>query len=442
MKDDRKTKKQLLDELLELRQRVAVLETTGSESGKTGHRLTTEVAAISAVVNDMLLGEVDDSKTEKRVLDSCLIATHSVYGMIGKVNEHGKYDTTTYSGRALKDCAFPEALAWELSTGMTIRGIWGWPILHGKPLICNDLKTHPDSVGSPEGHTPILCFLGVPLKREENIVGMVAVANKPGGYTQDDRNTLVRLASIISVSRQHRQAQQAMRRTAEELVAVNEELEAFSYSVSHDLRAPLRAIDGFSKMLVEDYGANLDTEGRRLLGVIQSSVGEMGQLIDDLLAFSRLGRKEISKTHINMRDLAEEVFRNLETEILQGEVQFNVESVPSLRGDRTLIREVLKNLISNAVKFARHRELTVIEISGRVEGNEHLYTITDNGVGFDMKYADKLFKPFQRLHSSGEFEGTGIGLALSHHIIHRHGGRVWAESKIGEGAVFHFAIPR
>ncbi len=180
-------------------------------------RMEKEFTAITGVVNDMLRGEVDDAVTENRVLDACLAATDSIYGMIGMINEHGKYDTTTYSSQTLKDCAFSEALAWEMSTGMTIRGIWGWPMLHGKPLLCNDLQAHPDRVGLPKGHAPLWCFLGVPLKREGKVVGMVAVANKPTGYTQEDRDALIRLASVISVSRQHRLALRAAKRTHEEL---------------------------------------------------------------------------------------------------------------------------------------------------------------------------------------------------------------------------------
>jgi len=149
----------------------------------------------------------------------------------------GKYDAMTYSSQTLKDCAFPEALAWEMSTGMTIRGIWGWAMLHGGPLLCNDLKSHPDSVGFPKGHVPLVCFLGVPLKREGNVVGMVAVANKPGGYTEEDRTTLIRLASIISVSRKHRVALIEAKRTSKELEQKISELEQFhDATVDRELR--------------------------------------------------------------------------------------------------------------------------------------------------------------------------------------------------------------
>ncbi len=189
MKDQDKTKQQLINELKALRQEIARLENLDAQRKQIEGRLEKESTAVTSVISDMLRGEVDDKETEQRVLDACLAATDSVYGMIGVINEHGKYDTTTYNSKALQDCAFPEALAWEMSTGMAIRGIWGWPMLHGEPLLCNDLQSHPDRVGFPEGHAPLQCYLGVPLRRDEEVVGMVAVANKPSGYTEADKAT-------------------------------------------------------------------------------------------------------------------------------------------------------------------------------------------------------------------------------------------------------------
>jgi len=180
--------------------------------------------AIASIVNYMLFGEIDDAQTEMRVLEACLAATDSAYGMIGVINEHGRYDTTSYSGRTLHDCAFPDALKWELSTGMPIRGVWGWPMLHGESLICNDLDAHPDHVGQPEGHVPIRSFLGVPLVRNGEVTGMVAVANKPGGYGASDRETLRRLAAVMTVSRQHREALARAETTSTELEQANAEL--------------------------------------------------------------------------------------------------------------------------------------------------------------------------------------------------------------------------
>ena len=227
-----------------------------------------------------------------------------------------------------------------------------------------------------------------------------------------------------------------------ELQSVNKELEAFSYSVSHDLRTPLRAIDGFSQVLLEDHREKLGKEGRRVLDIIRDNTGRMGELISDLLTLSRLGRKEIRKTKINMEDLARAIFEELRSATPQRKLKTMINALPSAFGDESLIREVLTNLISNAIKFSRNEKSPVIEVGGKSENNENIYYVKDNGAGFDMKYSDKLFGVFQRLHSQQEFKGTGVGLAIVRRIIERHGGRVEAEGKVGKGAIFYFTLPK
>lgn len=230
-------------------------------------------------------------------------------------------------------------------------------------------------------------------------------------------------------------------RRTEEVEAANRELEGFSYSVSHDLRSPLRAIDGFTRILQEDYAEKLDDEGRRLLGVVCGNSRKMGELIDDLLEFSRLGRKPLSATTIDMKRLVEEVTGDLQ---LPGgkPPRLVVGALPPASGDPTLVRQAWVNLLGNAVKFSGKREQPVIEISGHENGLENIYCVKDNGAGFDMKYRDKLFGVFQRLHSTEEFEGTGVGLAIVQRVVARHGGRVWAEGEVDKGAAFHFSLPR
>ena len=234
--------------------------------------------------------------------------------------------------------------------------------------------------------------------------------------------------------------QRVLQRTAQ-LEAANKELESFSYSVSHDLRAPLRAISGFSGMLLEDYMEKLDDEGKRLLNVIQSNAQKMGELIEGLLAFSRMERKEIELLEIDMGKMADAVFNEIKSLTPERTLQFNVESLPSAYGDPLLLNQVFFNLISNAIKFTRGKDKAIIEVGGWGEERENVYYVKDSGVGFDMQYVDKLFGAFQRLHSGEAFEGTGIGLAIVQRIIHRHGGRVWAEGKVNEGATFYFTLP-
>jgi len=232
-----------------------------------------------------------------------------------------------------------------------------------------------------------------------------------------------------------------LKRNIVQLEVANKELEAFSYSVSHDLRAPLRAIDGFSRVVLEDYTGKLDDEGKRYLNIIRSNTQKMGQLIDDLLLFSRLGRQELRASGIDMGKLAKAVSEELKLAVPERKLKFTINTLIPAQGDQAMIRQVLVNLLSNAVKFTRPKENATIEIGGGREGNENIYYVKDNGVGFDMQYVDKLFGVFQRLHSAAEFEGTGVGLAIVQRIIHRHGGRVWAEGKVGDGASFYFSLP-
>jgi light-regulated signal transduction histidine kinase (bacteriophytochrome) len=226
-----------------------------------------------------------------------------------------------------------------------------------------------------------------------------------------------------------------------QLEAANKELEAFSYSVSHDLRAPLRAIDGFAHILLDDYADKLDDEGKRLLAVVRDNTGRMGQLIDDILKFSRTGRVEIAFSEVDMEKLAFNALAELQSFAPDGKLHVEIGHLPPARGDSAMMRQVFVNLLTNAIKFSRTREKPEIRVGATVKDGECIYFVKDNGVGFDMEYADKLFGVFQRLHSMNEFEGTGIGLAIVKRIVNRHGGRVWAEGKINEGATIYFALP-
>ena len=226
------------------------------------------------------------------------------------------------------------------------------------------------------------------------------------------------------------------------LQAANKELEAFSYSVSHDLRAPLRAIDGYTRILVEDYEPLLDDEGKRICGVISREARRMGQLIDDLLAFSRLGRKEMYSSRIDMKALVVSVLNEILKEEDRQRTHFKIARLAPARADSSLMRQAWVNLLSNAIKFTSKTVGAVIEVGCKSTRDEYIYFVRDNGAGFDMEYANKLFGVFQRLHSESEFEGTGVGLAIVQRVIRRHGGRVWAEGEVQKGATFYFSLPR
>ncbi len=235
--------------------------------------------------------------------------------------------------------------------------------------------------------------------------------------------------------------QRVIERTAE-LEAANKELEAFSYSVSHDLRAPLRHVEGFIEILQNVKGPKLDEESRNYLQTISESARQMGCLIDDLLAFSRTARAELIKSRINMSELVQTVVRDLRQQTDKRHVDWVIAELPEVRADPALLRQVLINLVGNALKYTRKRQQARIEIGGMKTNTEDIFFVRDNGVGFDMRYAHKLFGVFQRLHRAAEFEGTGVGLANVRRIILRHGGRTWAESELGRGATFFFSLPR
>jgi PAS domain S-box-containing protein len=240
-----------------------------------------------------------------------------------------------------------------------------------------------------------------------------------------------------------RELNQELTSRSVELEAMNKELEAFAYSVSHDLRAPLRHMAGFSELLQKSNGSRLDDKRQRYIAMILESAQRMGTLIDDLLAFSRIGRAETHKTMVSLGQLVEEALAEVRRDASDREIIWNVGELPAAYGDRSMLRLALVNLISNAVKFTRTRSPAKIEIGSTELGRDHVgLFIRDNGVGFDMKYENKLFGVFQRLHSAEAFEGTGIGLATVQRIAHRHGGRAWAEGSIGTGATFYFSVSK
>jgi light-regulated signal transduction histidine kinase (bacteriophytochrome) len=230
-------------------------------------------------------------------------------------------------------------------------------------------------------------------------------------------------------------------RTAE-LESANKELEAFSYSISHDLRAPLRAVDGFSQAVLEDYGGQLPEEGRRDLQTIRDGAQRMGMLIDDLLKFSRLSRTPLNKQTVNMSKLVGNVFESLNSQQEGRQVDIRIGELPDCSGDAGLLNQVWVNLISNAFKYTGRCEAAVIEVGCKFEHEENVYFVRDNGAGFNMRYVDKLFGVFQRLHRADEFEGTGVGLAIVQRIIHRHGGRIWADAAVNQGATFKFTLQK
>jgi signal transduction histidine kinase len=244
----------------------------------------------------------------------------------------------------------------------------------------------------------------------------------------------------VALLKINQELEQRVQERTSELQAAIRELEAFSYSVSHDLRAPLRSIAGFSRILLEDYQPQLPAEAQQYLQIVDTSAKQMGQLIDDLLTFSRLSRTELKRQRVDPTDLVRRGLEELYAERAGRQVEINIADLPLCWAEPTLLKQVFVNLLSNALKYSRQREVVHIEVGCWERNGEYGYFVQDNGVGFDMQYANKLFGVFQRLHRAEEYEGTGVGLAIVQRIVHRHGGRVWAEAAIGQGATFWFTL--
>ena len=319
----------------------------------------------------------------------------------------------------------------------------------GEPQIIDTPSLPPSSHKDALLASGVRRYMAVPMIVGDRLIGALSFGGESSTFPPEQveiaREVAAQLAIAVAQARLHeqvkRQAEEMELRVSErtaELEAANRELESFSYSVSHDLRAPLRAIDGYGRMLEEDYAAKLDAEGLRLLAVIRKSSLRMGVLIDDLLEFSRLGRKPLDRAAVDMEALARDAWTELGA---SAAVQLTIGALPSANGDPALLRQVWINLLSNALKYSARQPSPRIEVAGERAGADLVYRVSDNGAGFDMRYYDKLFRVFQRLHREDEFPGTGVGLAIVQRIITRHGGRVWAEAEVGKGAKFSFALP-
>jgi PAS domain S-box-containing protein len=419
--------------------------------------------AVSEAQADFI-ADADPHPTFDRLLGHLLDITDSQYGFIGEVlrDDLGAPFVRIY---AITDMSWDDASRAlhqsVMSGGFEFRNpntLFGHVLTSGRPVLSNDPAHDPRRGGVPPGHPPLESFMGLPLFRGERLVGMAAVANRPDGYDE----TLVEhlqpftatCAVLIEAYRQSRQRQHAERllrqlnleleehvnqRTAE-LQASIRELESFSYSVSHDLRSPLRGINGFSRLLLEDYGDRLDEHGREYLRRICSATLRMSELIDGMIDLAQLGREPIHLAEVDLSRLAESVARELHGIEPARRVEFSAMPGIRARGDERLLRVVLHNLLSNAWKFTARKALAHVEFGMQPTGSGVAYYVRDDGAGFDMKYADKLFGAFQRLHGVKDFSGTGIGLATVQRIVQRHGGLVWAEGETDKGATFYFTL--
>jgi len=391
------------------------------------------------------------------VLDAVLEHTHSEEGIFGYIDEEGALVFPIWEWEAGEDRQVPgEAL--RLRRGGWA-GIWGRALAEKRSVYSNE------QAPSSAGHASVRRVLAVPIFFQNEPIGLFAIANKATDYGESDREIMERIArdtAPILKARLQRDAQERARKRAEEevrtinaelekrvqerttqLEAANHELEAFSYSVSHDLRAPLRAIHGFSRILLEEHAPQLSIQAQHYLEIVRDNALQMGELIDDLLTFSRLSRQPLQKQAVAPADLVAQALHDLGPD-LQPRIEIVVGDLPPCQGDPALLKQVFINLLSNAIKYTGRRAQARIEVGALPRADAHVpvYYVRDNGVGFDMRYVHKLFGVFQRLHHSSDYPGTGIGLATVQRILHRHGGRIWAEAELDHGATFHFTMER
>lgn len=343
------------------------------------------------------------------------------------LKDHG-YHTAGFTGGNAALAALKEAPFDLLLSDLMM------PEMGGIELLRRALEAHPNLVG--------IIMTG------EGTIATAVEAMKTGAFDYILKPfklsvILPVLSRALTVQRlriQNAELEKRVRERTDELEAANKELEAFSFSVSHDLRAPLRHIDSFTELLITNYSSRLPSDGQDLLNIVVSSAKRMGQLIDDLLNFSRLGRQPLSKRPVSVSSLVQEVLGDLRKELDGRPVEVRLGELPDCVGDPSLLKQVFTNLLSNAFKFTRAVENPVVEVTCQLNDLGRIYVVKDNGAGFDMRYAEKLFGVFQRLHGEAEFKGTGVGLSIVQRIIHRHGGRIWAEAAVGKGATFSFTL--
>lgn len=412
--------------------------------------------ALAELYPCLISPDVDIEEVSNRILEGAMGLTGSAHGFVATIDPLTRtsvihtftsmLDSLWQGEEAGRRILFPP------NRDGSYPALWGHSLNTKSPFFTNDPVGHPCAVGVPAGHIPLRHFLSVPVMLGDEVVAQISLANPGRDYTERDLESIGRVAKFFALAIQRMRSEEAIltlnaeleRRVEErttQLTVSNHELESFCYSVSHDLRAPLRHINSYGTILLEDYGHLLDDQGREHLARLQAATRRMGSIIDDLLTLSRVSRTELAEEPTDLSRLARDIIDSLRETEPGRRVDVTIEEGLAANGDHTLLPLLLQNLLQNAWKYTSRTEHAVIRFGRWHQEGEPVFCVSDNGAGFDMAHADKLFKPFQRLHAASEYEGTGVGLATAHRIVLRHGGRIWAESEPGKGATFCFTIP-
>lgn len=430
--------------------------------------------AINKVFEQSLTCETVDD-----VIDKCLEVaedlTDSEFSFIGEINESGRLDDRALSPPGWDACTADHKKAMEMLSDMEIVSYWGRTIKEGKSQIVNDPENDPDSRGIPEGHPSITSFMGVPLKQGDKTVGMIALANKENGYAEEDRDNVETLAVAFVEAWSRKKAEIEIKeildhledkveeRTAEleemnanlkenelklkdavaELKRSNKELQSFAYITSHDLQEPLRTIASFTQLMERRYKGQLDEDADEFMDYIVDAAKRMKDMIQGLLEYSHVNRMEAKFIETDMNEILKNAISNLHSIIKESKADITYDNMPIVHCGPNQMITVFQNLIGNAIKFKKSQFPPRVHISSQLDkkNKEWVFSVEDNGIGMDTKYSNKIFEVFKRLHTTDEYEGTGIGLSIVKRIIETNGGRIWFESKLGAGSTFYFTLP-
>lgn len=387
-----------------------------------------------------VFGEALTCESDTDVARTCLDVAERLsgarFGFVGELNENGRMDAIALSSPDRHRCTVDTSDPANVFVNMEARGYWGMPLRDGTPCVVNDPQNHPLRSGMPDGHPEIACFLGVPLKRQGKITGMIGLANKPGGFTDDDADRLEALGMAFNEAVYSKRTELALADSVQRLERSNEELAQFTYVASHDLQEPLRKLTAFSELLKEDIGRDLPEDAAKDLDFIMDAAQRMQTLVQDLLALSRAGRTAINLERISLQECVDAAVQALTESIRETNAIVESDPLPVLSVDRTLTTQLFQNLIANAINY-RTTDRPYIRITAVRNEDEWIIGVQDNGIGIAPAYLEQVFLPFKRLHPGSQYRGTGVGLSICKKVLDFMGGTIWAESE-GEGKGSHF----